>query len=70
MISIKDNFPTGIEFGDNKCSCGHNKFIMFDNGKGRDGVYCRKCGKWLKWPSKNEVRLFNEYIRGYYGIFQ
>lgn len=42
------------------------------------GLYCNKCGRWIKWLSKDEVRLFEqngiqtfnaniraEYNRGY-----
>lgn len=38
-----------------KCGCTH----FFTESKGNAvGLYCRSCGKWQKWLTKDEVRLF------------
>ncbi len=47
------------KFSSLKCSnCGSD--IMFTQIKGNNtGLYCRECGKWQKWLSKNEKNLWN-----------
>lgn len=56
----------------NKCGIV-NGFIK-EKGT-QTGLYCNKCGKWIKWLTKDEIRLFNfsntnslnkkSYIAGY-----
>mgnify|MGYP007064934131 FL=1 len=43
-----------------KCSrCGSSS--LFTEQKGSNiGLYCKSCGAWQKWLSKNEARLFSE----------
>lgn len=37
--------------------CGNN--TMFTQAKGGNtGLYCRNCGKWIKWLAKDELRAF------------
>ena len=38
------------------CKCGSNNFFFADKGK-QKGIYCSRCGKWLKWADKNERNL-------------
>lgn len=42
-----------------KCSkCGSTN--VFTETKGTQiGIYCAECGKWIKWGTKNEIRLIN-----------
>ena len=43
---------------DYKCKCG-NTMKFFTETKGNSiGLYCKECGKWIKWLDKNEARLF------------
>lgn len=41
---------------DYKCKCGHDDFFFSDNGN-QTGIYCSRCGMWLKWADKNEQNL-------------
>ena len=44
---------------DYKCKCG-NTTKFFTETKGSNiGLYCKECGKWIKWLNKDEDRLFN-----------
>ena len=44
---------------DFKCKCG-NTTKFFTETKGSNiGLYCKECGKWIKWLNKDEDRLFN-----------
>ena len=40
----------------NKCGIV-NGFI--EEKGAQTGLYCNKCGKWIKWLTKDEIRLFN-----------
>lgn len=40
-----------------KCKCGGTKFFTKESGSAT-GLYCKKCGKWIKWLGKDELRLF------------
>lgn len=37
--------------------CGSKDFHLEIKGN-NTGLYCNKCGKWIKWLSKDEVRAF------------
>ena len=39
------------------CQCGSSDFFIEEKGA-KTGLYCESCGKWIKWLSKEEVRLF------------
>ena len=42
------------------CMCGNDDvFLMQRKGEKvtHTGIYCAKCGKWIKWASKNERNL-------------
>ena len=41
----------------NQCKCGSLDFFMNKQGN-NTGLYCSMCGKWQKWMSKDEIRLF------------
>ena len=45
--------------GFNTCKCGSDDFFLHHEGN-QFGIYCQKCGKWLKWANKNERNLFKE----------
>ena len=45
--------------GFNTCKCGNDNFFLRKEGT-QYGIYCQKCGKWLKWANKNERTLFEE----------
>ena len=39
-----------------ECSCGSRKLHLEPKGS-QTGIYCNECGKWMKWASKQELRL-------------
>ena len=45
-----------MKIKDYKCKCGHDDFFFSDNGN-QTGIYCSRCGMWLKWADKNERNL-------------
>lgn len=45
-----------MKIKDYKCKCGCNDFFFVDKGN-QKGIYCTKCGKWIKWATKEEARL-------------
>lgn len=45
-----------MKIKDYKCKCGSDDFFFTDKGN-QKGIYCCKCGKWLKWADKNERNL-------------
>lgn len=49
-----------------KCSkCGCENFFTKKSGN-QTGLYCSKCGKWIKWLGKDELRVFeNDKKRKY-----
>ena len=53
MENIINNFVC------NKCS-GTFTFIKKNNTQ--TGLYCSKCGKWIKWLGKEELRLFERKL--------
>lgn len=40
-----------------KCKCKGTEFFTKESGS-VTGLYCKKCGKWIKWLGKDELRLF------------
>jgi len=44
-----------VKLGCNKC--GSHSFFTEKRGT-NTGLYCKRCGSWYKWLSKDEVRLF------------
>lgn len=38
-----------------QCKCGNNTFFTEQKGK-QVGIYCKECGKWQKWATKDEAR--------------
>ena len=45
-----------MQIKDYKCKCGNVSFYFITKGS-QTGIYCDKCGKWLKWADKNERNL-------------
>ena len=43
------------------CKCGSKRIFTRDNGT-QTGIYCKECGKWIKWASKKEIPFIEEYI--------
>ncbi len=40
-----------------KCKkCGSTK-VFTDTKGSQTGIYCSECGKWIKWATKDEIRL-------------
>lgn len=50
-----------MKIADYKCKCGSDDFFLGTSLNDTDGmhvgIYCNKCGKWLKWANKNERNL-------------
>ena len=44
------------------CKCGSKRIFMRDNGT-QTGIYCKECGKWIKWVGKKEIPFVEEYIK-------
>ena len=44
------------------CKCGSKRIFTRDNGT-QTGIYCKECGKWIKWVSKKEIPFIEEYIK-------
>ena len=40
------------------CKCGNNKVLIGKHCQ-HTGIYCSKCGQWLKWANKKEINLYN-----------
>ena len=36
--------------------CGSTK-VFIDTKGNQTGIYCSDCGKWIKWATKDEIRL-------------
>lgn len=45
-----------MKIKDYKCKCGSDEFFMNTKGN-QTGIYCDKCGKWLKWADHDEKNL-------------
>lgn len=45
-----------MKIKDYKCKCGNDDFF-FDNKRVHIGIYCSRCGKWLKWADSDERNL-------------
>lgn len=52
-----------MKIKDYKCKCGCEAFFFSDNGN-QKGIYCSRCGMWLKWADKNEqnLRMKQEFV--------
>ena len=49
-----------MKIADYKCKCGSDDFFLgapLNGNTPHVGIYCNKCGKWLKWANKNESNL-------------
>lgn len=44
------------------CKCGSKRIFIKDNGT-QTGMYCKECGKWIKWIGKKEIPFIEEYIK-------
>ena len=41
------------------CKCGCDDFFFIEKGT-HIGIYCTRCGKWLKWASHDERNLMKQ----------
>ena len=48
-----------MKIKDYVCKCGCNDFVIIPQKPATIGIYCTKCGKWLKWADKDEKNLMN-----------
>lgn len=46
-----------MQIKDYICKCGFKEFFVQKKSETQWGIYCAKCGKWLKWASKDEKNL-------------
>lgn len=50
-----------MKIADYKCKCGCDDFFLGvplnDTNSMHIGIYCNKCGRWLKWANKNERNI-------------
>ena len=46
-----------------KCKCGNSTNFFAERKENQCGLYCGLCGKWQKWLTKDEERLFNHKYR-------
>lgn len=45
-----------------KCKkCGSTK-VFTDTKGSQTGIYCSDCGKWIKWATKDEIRLIEHNL--------
>lgn len=54
-----------MKIADYKCKCGSDDFFLGTSLNDSDmhvGIYCNKCGKWLKWANKNERNLLIKQV--------
>lgn len=42
-------------------TCG-SKDVFVEKSGNQTGLYCGDCGKWIKWITKDELRLVNRQI--------
>lgn len=45
-----------------KCKCGNDDFFIIKEKGHHTGIYCKWCGKWLKWANKDECNLIEGFI--------
>lgn len=58
-----------MRIADIKCSCGSDNVKGMSKGGNKVGIYCMKCGKWLKWANTNEKNLIDIEIENNYNKF-
>ena len=46
-----------MQIKDYQCKCGSKDFFAMKKDESHVGIYCKNCGKWLKWADKNEKNL-------------
>jgi len=44
------------------CSKCSGTFTFIKKNNTQTGLYCSKCGKWIKWLGKEELRLFERKL--------
>lgn len=56
-----------MKIKDYKCKCGHDEFMFIKQKSATVGIYCMRCGRWLKWADKNERNIFKALQQQIYG---
>lgn len=41
-----------------KCKCGNITDFFIEKKGNNTGLYCSKCGKWITWLNKDQIRAF------------
>lgn len=49
---------------DLKCTCGSKDLTFIPKSITVTGIYCKDCGRWLKWADKNEKNLWKMHKNG------
>jgi len=44
------------------CSKCNGTFTFIKKNNTQTGLYCSKCGKWIKWLGKEEIRLYERKL--------
>lgn len=42
--------------------CNSTNLVVVKKNEDRYGLYCKDCGKWLKWIRKQEVDLYKQEL--------
>jgi DNA-directed RNA polymerase subunit RPC12/RpoP len=40
-----------------KCNRCGSEHVFLESARSNVGIYCADCGKWIKWATKDEVRV-------------
>ena len=44
------------------CSKCNGTFTFIKKNNTQTGLYCSRCGKWIKWLSKEKIRLYERQM--------
>ena len=44
------------------CSKCNGTYTFIKKNNTQTGLYCSKCGKWIKWLGKEEIRLYERQL--------
>lgn len=46
-----------MQIKDYQCKCGSKDLFALKKSETQVGIYCKNCGRWLKWADKHEKNL-------------
>lgn len=49
-----------MKIKDYVCSCGSDDLFLKPKNEKVVGIYCKTCGKWIKWADKQEKNLLDK----------